>query len=122
MAEPDQTDPKYSIRLLSDALEARRTGKLCRIAFAPRGGSDTLARSTEATPVSASLDLAFCPATDVPLAVVRCCHDRVLSELAVRVSGGSMLRLELLNPCLRGVYVGRIRCFSHGRGPDTMAI
>jgi hypothetical protein len=74
-ADPDQAWPKYSKRLLSDAFEGRREGRLCRMAFAPSGGTDTLARSTLSPPVSGSLDLAFLPAADAPLAVVRCCHD-----------------------------------------------
>jgi hypothetical protein len=39
-------------------------------------------------PVSGSLDLAFLSAGDDP--AISCCHDRVLSTLAVRVSEGSM--------------------------------
>lgn len=76
MAEPDQAFPRYSKKLLSDALDARRPGRLCRIAFALSGGTDTLARPTVAAPVSGSLDLAFLlPVADAPLAVASCCHD-----------------------------------------------
>jgi hypothetical protein len=90
-ADPDQAWPKYSKRPLSDAFEGRREGRLCRIAFALSGGTDTLALDTLFPPVSGSLDRAFLPAADVPLAVVRFCHDRVLSVLTVRESGRSML-------------------------------
>jgi hypothetical protein len=79
--------------LLSDALEGRRAGRLCRIAAALSDGTDTLGRSTLLPPVSASLDLALRSAADAPLALERGSHDRVLSELAVRESGFSMLRL-----------------------------
>jgi hypothetical protein len=58
-AEPDQACPKYSKRLLSDALEGRRAGRLCRIAAAPCAGTDTLGRSTLLPPVSGSLHLAL---------------------------------------------------------------
>lgn len=76
MAEPDQALPRYSRKLLSDALDARRPGRLCRIAFALSGGTDTLARPTVAAPVSGSLDRAFLlRVADAPLAVASCCHD-----------------------------------------------
>jgi hypothetical protein len=101
-AEPDQACPKYSKMLLSDALEGRRVGKLCRMAAAPSDGTDTLGRSTLRPPVSGSLDLAFCPAAVAPLALERCCHDCVLSELAVRASGCSMLPRYALYPCAAG--------------------
>lgn len=100
-AEPDQACPKYSKMLLSDALDGRRAGKLCRIAAAPSEGTDTLGRSTLRPPVSGSLDLAFWPPADAPLALESCRHDRVLSELAVRESGCSMLPVDAL-PVRRG--------------------
>lgn len=100
-AEPDQACPKYSKMLLSDALDGRRAGRLCRIAAAPSEGTDTLGRSTLRPPVSGSLDLAFWPPADAPLALESCRHDRVLSELAVRDSGCSML---LGTPCTRAPW------------------
>lgn len=99
IADPFRAAPKYSKRLLSDALDGRREGS-CRIAVDPSGGIDTLARSTWPPPVSGSLDLAFLPAIDAPFADVSCCHAWVLSALTVRDSDDCSM--SGLKPARRG--------------------
>jgi hypothetical protein len=93
--------------LLSDAREGRREGSegICRIAFAPDGGCDTLARPTASKPASGSLDRAFLSAADDPLAVVSCCHDRALSALTVRDSVCSMATALV---CVRLLFVQKL--------------
>lgn len=110
IAEPLLALPKYSKRLLSDALDVRREG-ICRIALEPSGcsgGSDTLVRSTLPPPVSGSLERAFLLAAVALLAVESCCHECVLSALAVRDNVGSMTRL---NPAPGGVYAVQMLSF-----------
>lgn len=91
MADPllDRACPKSSRKPPVDACDGLRAGSW-RIAVAPDGGMDTLTLDTLPTSVvSGSLALALRSAGD-PLAVVSCCHDRVLSTLTVRESECSM--------------------------------